>query len=432
MPFSVGNRVSCSAIKVLGKKPAKQRFGRLSATKELDGVVEEVQGIGRKVKYLVRFSEVGVSLALSARSLKCQVIDASSSGSTSAHSSPSISEEAASPAVGLTEQHEQEVDDSDNSLLCHGVQWKVVDGVLEDWRCMPRFGAHILWGNDVDEMRRTPFDYWMLSFPSHMLTDISNWTSDRLPEGCEKVNEGEILAEFGALYSLTRTSEGRRDLWSTEDGLFPAPRFGERYGLSRNRFEILLRCLSFCPEDENNSDKWSSVRRLIECFNQRRVEKFYPGWQLCVDKSVSSWRGKDGDFCSDGMPHVTRIDRKPKGVGCELKNSADVDTKIILQLEIQEGAEVMNTKEYMSEYKLAGTALLLRLTKPWHGSGRAISADSAFASVTTAVACRKNGMHFTGLVKTATRMFPKLYLDEVEFKELGDDVTLTSMQCRRP
>jgi hypothetical protein len=110
--------------------------------------------------------------------------------------------------VGLTEQHEQEVDDSDNSLLCHGVQWKVVDGVLEDWRCMPRFGAHILWGNDVDEMRRTPFDYWMLSFPSHMLTDISNWTSDRLPEGCEKVNEGEILAVFGALYSLTRTSEG--------------------------------------------------------------------------------------------------------------------------------------------------------------------------------------------------------------------------------
>ena len=43
MPFSVGNRVSCSAIKVLGEKPAKQRFGRLSATKELDGVVEEVQ-----------------------------------------------------------------------------------------------------------------------------------------------------------------------------------------------------------------------------------------------------------------------------------------------------------------------------------------------------------------------------------------------------
>ena len=108
--------MSCSAIKFWGRsQPAKQRFGRLSGIKELDGV----------------------SL------MQAAVV------STSVHPPPSISEEAASPAVGLTEQHEQEVDDSDNALLCHGVQWKVVDGVLEDWRCMARFGAHILWGNDV-------------------------------------------------------------------------------------------------------------------------------------------------------------------------------------------------------------------------------------------------------------------------------------------
>ena len=47
-------------------------------------------------------------------------------------------------------------------------------------------------------------------------------------------------------------------------------------------------------------------------------------------------------------------------------------------------------------------------------------------SVTTAVACRKNGIHFTGLVKTATRMYSKKYIDEVEFQELGDDITRTS------
>ena len=49
-----------------------------------------------------------------------------------------------------------------------------------------------------------------------------------LTSGCANAKE-EVLAVFGALYSLTRTIEGRRDLWSTEDGLFPAPRFGERY-----------------------------------------------------------------------------------------------------------------------------------------------------------------------------------------------------------
>ena len=82
-----------------------------------------------------------------------------------------------------------------------------------------------MWGNDVDEMCRTPLDYFALSFPSHMLTDIRNWTSDRLPEGRKNVNKGEILAVFGVLYSLTRTSEGRRDLRSTEDGLFSCSSF---------------------------------------------------------------------------------------------------------------------------------------------------------------------------------------------------------------
>ena len=77
------------------------------------------------------------------------------------------------------------------------------------------------------------------------------------------------------------------------------------------------------------------------------MQKIYPGWQLCIDESVSSWRGKDGDFCTDGMPHVTRIDRKPKGVGCEIKNCADADTKVMLQLEIEEGAENMCTIENM-------------------------------------------------------------------------------------
>ena len=61
-------------------------------------------------------------------------------------------------------------------------EWKVIDGVVEDWICIPKFGAHILWGNDMDEAQRTPLDYWMMSFPSQMLADISIWTSNCLPQ----------------------------------------------------------------------------------------------------------------------------------------------------------------------------------------------------------------------------------------------------------
>lgn len=66
----------------------------------------------------------------------------------------------------------------------------------------------------------------------------------------------------------------------------------------------------------------------------------------------------------------------------------------------------MASKEYVEEYTKAGTAVVLRLTQPWHGSGQAINGDTAFASVTTAMVCRDKGLHFTRLVKTATQIFP--------------------------
>ena len=145
-----------------------------------------------------------------------------------------------------------------------------------------------------------------------------------------------------------------------------------------------------------------------------------------MDESLSAWRGKDGNYCSDGMPHVTKIKRKPKGVGAELKDAACSQTQVIIALEIQEGKEEMATKKYMQEWKKAGTAQVLRLTEPWHGSGRVINADSAFASVTTAEACRKYGLHFTGLVKTATTKFPMKYFNDLEYNEPGDHHVLTA------
>ena len=38
----------------------------------------------------------------------------------------------------------------------------------------------------------------------------------------------------------------------------------------------------------------------------------------------------------------------------------------------------------------AGTAHTLRVSEPWHGTGRILVADSAFSSVTTAVECKKS------------------------------------------
>ena len=131
---------------------------------------------------------------------------------------------------------------------------------------------------------------------------------------------------------------------------------------------------------------------------------FKPGWRLCLDESVSAWRGKNGEIRAGGMPHVVKIVRKPKGVGCEIVDIACAESGVIMQLEIAEGKDAERAKKYAAEFG-HGTAVTLRLSQPWHRSGRAVVADSAFASVKTAVQMLKNGTHFIGMVKTAHSVF---------------------------
>jgi hypothetical protein len=55
-----------------------------------------------------------------------------------------------------------------------------------------------------------------------------------------------------------------------------------------------------------------------------------------------------------------------------------------------------------------------------------VCADSAFASVRSAVQLHKKGLYFLGLVKTASRCFPKEFLESYPLQGRGDHVTVTS------
>lgn len=80
---------------------------------------------------------------------------------------------------------------------------------------------------------------------------------------------------------------------------------GERFGLSRDRFEFVLKYFVFGPE--NDADKWAPVRPLVAAFNKARQVGVNPGYKLCGDESMSYWRGKSGNNRDDGMPHVVKI-----------------------------------------------------------------------------------------------------------------------------
>ncbi len=70
-----------------------------------------------------------------------------------------------------------------------------------------------------------------------------------------------------------------------------------------------------------------------------------------------------------------------------------------------------------------GTKVLRSLVQPWSFSNRIVCADSYFSSVEYAETLSQNGLHFIGIVKTATKKFPMKRLLECEFKEREDYVS---------
>jgi hypothetical protein len=97
-------------------------------------------------------------------------------------------------------------------------------------------------------------------------------------------------------------------------------------------------------------------------------------------------------------------------------------------LEIQEGAAAMAKKKFADQNLNSGTAYILRALEPWKGLGKIVVGDSAFGSVMTAVELRKYGFFFIGMVKTARKMFPKKYLQELQMANRGDTAVLSAVK----
>lgn len=427
----VGARVSAPAVTAMGKKLSHQRFGSLASTRLVLGTILSQQGTGRAVKWRIRWDDPSIPVSDHAsRQLDAAADPAAVDLGAAAPVAPPAAEPGAAPAEDPPLPEEDAPappeDPVHDKLVVHGVHWKI-DPCLVDARDKPRMKARLLWpgaAKDLDELSRREIDYFLWSFPSHLVPKIIKWTTESMQRTNPKtaaLTRGEFWKLLGFLLATTRTRKKRRDLFSLEDGLFPAAAFGKRFGIGRKRIELVLKHLQLGEHMEGVPE--SAMCDFIKHINEARAQGYYPSWSIVVDESMSAWRGKDGNFCSDGLPHVTKIDRKPKGVGAELKDAADSATNIIISLEYQLSSEKMAGAEFRDKHN-AGTSQLLRLTKSLHGTGRTVNADSAFASVSSAVALADVGLFFKGMVKTATTKFPIKFLREIEYPTRGDWVTL--------
>eukprot|EP00121_Abeoforma_whisleri_P011268 Awhi_evm1s10392 len=204
----------------------------------------------------------------------------------------------------------------------------------------------------------------------------------------------------------------RRDHWSEEDdGVRLAYNYKKRFGMTRHRFETLMRHFDLnVTESVCEEDNWKKVRPFLEAMNANFKQTISVSGEMCIDECMSAWKGKDSIYYGeDGMPHVIRIFRKPEGIGLELKAIACGLSGLIYCLEIQEDKASLATKKYNEEYG-AGTGITLRLMEGT--TLRTNNGDSAFSSVKTATQVKKTRNEYRGCVKTATKLFPKKYIEK--------------------
>ena len=109
--------------------------------------------------------------------------------------------------------------------------------------------------NDTDKMRSmSRLDIFLMMCPRAQLTHIVQLTNRNLrKQGQRATTKGEIVWFFGVII-LGRSYEfgARKDLWETTSNsrLMDPPRFGERTGMGRNRFDNLCSAIRYSDQPE--------------------------------------------------------------------------------------------------------------------------------------------------------------------------------------
>ncbi len=231
---------------------------------------------------------------------------------------------------------------------------------------------------------------------------------------------------------MTYEFTSRASLWATTAQMKyrPATHFG-RTGMSRKRFDDFFRAVrwSYQPAEREQDEcsevhRWKLVDDFVAAFNEHRTNFFIPSDHICVDESMSRWYGQGGHWINHGLPQYVAIDHKPEN-GCKIQNSACGRSGVMLRLKLVKGADLVREEEDENQGNqevglLHGTQVLKHVVSPWFGTNQIVCADSYFDSVGAAKELYRNRLRFIGVVKTATKGFPKSYLTNVELHERGN------------
>ena len=147
---------------------------------------------------------------------------------------------------------------------------------------------------------------------------------------------GEFVQWLG-IWLLLATVIGpqRREFWSVKpvDPFDGAP-FRVSHIMSRNRFEEILRALTFTVHQPPMfKDGFWFVREIIQGWNDNMAKIFIPSWVSCLDESMSIW------INMFSCPGFIFVPRKPHPFGNEYHTICCCKSGILWQMELVEGKD---------------------------------------------------------------------------------------------
>ena len=265
------------------------------------------------------------------------------------------------------------------------------------------YGPKLINAKDVSLF--TELDFFLLFLPIEYIKEtLLPATRAKYPDF--NLTFEEILTFLGLVMAMNNLLFSERKLyWLKEPvGYLQAFNFGQY--MSRTRFEQIISKLelSFDP------DPSQQILDFTDAMNQHFLSVFSPDDTLCEDESMIK-------AFHHGMDGRTKIARKPRPVGVEMKVVCCAKSRIVCWIEIQSGKNRMRNMEFVEKFG-ATVACTLRLIKAWKGSGRVVVADSWFGSIKAVLAVMNLlGLFAVMLVKTAHKGYPKEMLSDLSIPQ---------------
>ncbi len=134
-------------------------------------------------------------------------------------------------------------------------------------------------------------------------------------------------------------------------------------------------------DDSYLKEGYQQVYMWIDLCQEKWREGMEPGVYITIEDTMCFWVGLT-------TGRLIYLPRKPTPLGVMFKTVCDVDTGMIISMELVEGATVDSHKEFREEWG-ATTACTLRLVKEWFETGRVVVGMHGLARTRLVLLCSK-------------------------------------------